>query len=506
MSREQLHEDLKRYFGYSEFRQGQQEIIEDVLEAKDVLGILPTGSGKSLCFQLPALLQSGVTVVVSPLISLMVDQVRQLKVKGVKSVTALNSFMEVKERAAVLNSLPNYRLIYLSPEILQNSRVAAKLKELHVNLFVIDEAHCISQWGHEFRTDYLKLNEMIKELGDPPVLALSATATPEVQQDIKIQLNRPHMVPHIYKMDKPNMSFEVEYLEDPGEKIERIKTILSNQPAPTMIYFSSRSAAEKVAEELWLTMDQRVAFYHGGMENIDRLLVQQQFMNDELDVVCCTSAFGMGVDKPNIRRIIHYHFPGQIESFIQEIGRAGRDGKPCASLVLHTHRDHYLPQLLIEKELPKNEDAARVFHWFDRNERLLSDEEMLETLQLSDSQWNFIKFHLGKSGVITRNNIEIKENWKVIQAELLNRLQERWNYKNSKYKQMINWLFYDGCRRKMLYSPFQSEVRSPQAGCCDYCGSFMKDLHIPQKEVSRAQYSSWEARLRAIFLQEPSDG
>ncbi|GGF09130.1 ATP-dependent DNA helicase RecQ [Halobacillus andaensis] len=498
-----LLDHLKQHFGYSSFREGQQEIIEDVLDGKDVLGILPTGVGKSLCFQLPSLLQKGTTIVVSPLISLMVDQVKQLKAKGFKSVIALNSFMEPKERKAVFQSLNNYRLIYLSPEMLQNRIITQELKKLYVELFVIDEAHCISQWGHEFRTDYLKLSQATKEFGDPVILALSATATPEVQDDIKRQLNKPDMVPHIYRMDKPNMSFAVEDVLYHQEKVERIKSIVSNKPAPTMIYFSSRQAAEQVAVELTVALDQRIAFYHGGMENMDRLLVQQQFMKDELDVICCTSAFGMGVDKPNIRRVIHYHFPTQIESFIQEIGRAGRDGKPCASLVLHTPSDQVLPQMLLEKELPQEEDVDRLIRWMEQKDELQVDEEMAEILQLSESQWNFLKYHLEHHHVVSNRTIQRNIDLTGLRAKISQRLKERWLYKNRKYKQMVNWIHCSGCRRKQLYAPFQKEISKPMVMCCDYCGFSIDDLEIKEARVESGDaIENWQDRLRTLFLQE----
>ncbi len=382
-----------------------------------------------------------------------------------------------------------------------------ELKKLHVQLFVVDEAHCISQWGHEFRTDYLKLSQKIAELGNPPVLALSATATPEVQKDIKQQLDKPDMTSHINQMDKPNMSFSVEQFLYPEDKAKRIISIAHQKRTPTMIYFSSRSAAEQLAEELTNALEQRVAFYHGGMENMDRLLVQQQFMKDELDIICCTSAFGMGVDKPNIRRVIHYHFPAQIESFIQEIGRAGRDGQPCASLVLHTPNDQVLPQLLLEKEVPGEEDVRRVFSWLSQNSKLPSDEEMLEKMNLSESQWNFLKFHLEHVQIIINGEVRQEDKLEAFRPEIIKRLNKRWKYKNHKYKQMLDWVLHKGCRRDRLYMPFQKGTAKPLVECCDYCGFSIDDLDI-QKDSSNdsENFSSWKDRLDAVFLQEYING
>ncbi|WP_173916271.1 ATP-dependent DNA helicase RecQ [Halobacillus sp. Marseille-Q1614] len=495
---ESLEKKLYQHFGFSSFRQGQREIIKDVLAGRDVLGILPTGVGKSLCFQLPAKCLSGTTIVISPLISLMVDQVKQLKAKGFKDAVAINSLMDIKQRSLSLQHLHRYSLIYLSPEMLQNPWMEKRLKQLKVDLLVIDEAHCISQWGHEFRTDYLKIGEAAENLGHPPVLALSATATPEVQKDIKHQLGLPLMKEHIYKMDKPNISLCVEKCEDPEEKLERIMRVLRAQTSPTMIYFSSRQTAEGVTEQLKQRLDQRIAFYHGGMEPMDRLLVQQQFMNDQLDVVCCTNAFGMGVDKPNIRRVIHYHFPTQLESYIQEIGRAGRDGLHCASLVLYTPTDHHLPLRLIQSELPEEADVNNLFRYL-QSENELKENTLVEKLELSESQWNFLKYQLEQHRISNNDQSEAK-------VMIIEQLKERWYYKNRKFKEMLDWIHYDGCRREKLYAPFQEGYNSPEVPCCDYCGASIEDLSAASSREPALQEEQWPARLKAIFLQEPLNG
>ncbi|UOQ93613.1 ATP-dependent DNA helicase [Halobacillus shinanisalinarum] len=508
MQRLNLEQKLYEHFGYQQFREGQQEIIEQVMAGVDVLGILPTGTGKSICFQLPALLSSGTTLVVSPLISLMVDQVKQLKATGFKSVISLNSSMDKRERRTTMDNLEQYSLIYLSPEMLQNEWVQHQLKKQQIDLFVIDEAHCISQWGHEFRTDYLKLKETIELLNHPTVLALSATATPEVQTDIKQQLNRPDMAAHIYLMDKMNMSFAVEEYDHPDDKLERIIEVLAQGKSPTMIYFSSRQSAERISEELKNQLDQRVAFYHGGMEHMDRLLVQQQFMNDQLDVICCTSAFGMGVDKPNIRRVIHYHFPSQLESFIQEVGRAGRDGKACASLMLYTPADHHLPQLFIQSELPEPEDVSRVlrsiYSLVNNGKVLLSNDDMAEQLQLSESQWNFFKYQLEQETLLPPRAVAgTKQMWKQAEERIQLIVQQRWTYKNQKLKEMVNWLHHPGCKRKKLYAPFQKQCRTPAGPCCNYCGFIFNDM-VLEVDPSPSVYSSWRDRLEKIFHQGAS--
>src|SRR5690625_2720860 len=219
-----LTEHLQQHFKYDTFRQGQEEIIQDVLNGYSVLGVLPTGSGKSLCYQLTAKLLSGTTIVVSPLISLMIDQVKQLKAIQFKEVVALNSFMEYAERRQVYEQLHTYKLVYVSPELLQKESLLAYLQQVDISLFVIDEAHCISQWGHEFRPDYLKLHSIIKLFKNPPILALSATATVNVQTDITTSLHRPNMIKHIYPMDRENITFCVRETSNEAEKQDRKST------------------------------------------------------------------------------------------------------------------------------------------------------------------------------------------------------------------------------------------------------------------------------------------
>ncbi|ELK45372.1 ATP-dependent DNA helicase RecQ [Bacillus sp. SB49] len=495
-----LTKALEHYFGFRQFREGQEEVIRDILAGENVLGILPTGTGKSLCYQLPAKLLGGTAIVVSPLISLMIDQVKQLKAAGYKDVTALNSFMDRQEKIRTLERLSDFSLVYISPEMLQNERLKERLDSTNVTLFVIDEAHCISQWGHEFRTDYMKLHRTIEEIGNPPVLALSATATPEVQQDIMDKLNLPNMKKRIFPMDKQNISLAVESYEKPDDKVDRIVGLLNSNHAPTMIYFSSRQWAERVSVELRQRVDKRVAFYHGGMDQTDRMLVQQQFMNDQLDVICCTSAFGMGVDKGNIRLVIHFHLPSQLESFIQEIGRAGRDGEASVSLVLHTPRDHHLPQLLIQGELPTEADIERVLHSSNRPVSV-EDTLMMEAYQLSESQWNFIKYHLEENGWM--NNQRISDVPSSFHLELKRILRQRLEYKHYKLKEMLSWLHVTGCRRESLYRPFQSGYREPNVPCCDNCGFHIDSVRFNvNSRVLGA--GSWLDRLKSVFQIEAS--
>ncbi|KGX92194.1 ATP-dependent DNA helicase [Pontibacillus halophilus JSM 076056 = DSM 19796] len=502
-----LEQHLSRYFHYDSFREGQKEIISDILSGQDVLGILPTGTGKSICYQLPALIQEGATIVVSPLISLMVDQVKQLKQKGIKRVVAINSFLDSNQKQKVLQHLHEYTLIYCSPEMLQNDRFMEALrKRINVSLFVVDEAHCISQWGHEFRTDYLKLGEAAKKLGNPTMLALSATAPLAIQDDILTQLERPQMAKHIYPMDRENIALAVSHVNSMEEKIERMKTILKERPVPTMIYFSSRQWTEKATFELRDALPHlRVAFYHGGMEHTDRLLIQQQFMNDQLDVICCTSAFGMGVNKDNIRLVIHAHLPPQVESFLQEIGRAGRDGKQSVSLTFYSPGDGDLPRSLISSELPEPHQLSQLRHYLvnlkQSHQPIPSSAEVEATLQLSEIQWRFLNYQLEQKDVIHGGFVRSEEpQLDSALHEIMQTIEHRALYKHEKLSEFIRWVHGDTCRRVTLYESFQSSLKEPLEFCCDIC-DFSFDKWHPDILQGNHEVPQWEEALKRVFLQ-----
>lgn len=506
-----LEEQLKKYFQYSSFRQGQKEIIQDILEGKNVLGILPTGSGKSICYQLPAILMDGLAIVVSPLISLMIDQVKELKAKQFKRAVAINSFMSPEERKIVFKNLHMYKLLFISPELLQQDHIIARLRQVKISLFVIDEAHCISQWGHDFRPDYLKLSTIIEKLGRPPILALSATATPEVQEDIIRILKQQDMILHIYPMDKPNIAFCIEKVNDDYEKNNRLIQLFADLNVPTLIYFSSKLVAEKTTQFLAKKLpNRRISFYHGGMEQTDRIMIQQQFMNDQLDIVCCTSAFGMGINKSNIRMIIHYHLPLQIESFIQEVGRAGRDGKPSVSLLLFSENDLYIPKQMIKSELPDEVAIKNVYYYLKEVSlaklKLPEDEQQIQNLlQLNEVQWKFIQYHLEKLGILKKNNVtEFSEHWKSNFQSIFQVVKSRVKLKEKKLREIVTWIQEKNCLRDALYQGFQPTNNGALEQCCSNCGfswAKFKPMQSPKPTQLNSEWD-WNQKLRDLFLIE----
>ncbi len=503
-----LYTNLHKYFRHKQFQEGQKEIVEAVLKGDDVLGILRTGSGKSLCYQLPAIMLPGITIVVSPLISLMVDQVRQVKSFYYKEVVALHSVQTRKERQFALNQLQYFKLVYISPELLQQETIIAKLRNFQVSLFVIDEAHCISQWGYDFRPDYLRLSQTIDSVGNPPILALTGTATMEVQLDIKDKLKRPNMHSHVYPMDRPNISLVVEKIDrGEKEKFAVLSTLLNTYRQPTIIYFSSRKMTEQIASLLSDKIPHRnIAYYHGGMENNDRLKIQQQFLNDQLDVICCTSAFGMGINKKNIRFVIHYHLPTQIESFIQEIGRAGRDGEDSVSIVLYRPGDEHIPLQIINNDLPTDAEvlfvANRLHDLYKANKPLPENTEEVNFLfQLDETKWRFLQFQFEINGMLKENEIMYDNRlWKEAIQKIKQFCTNRINEKLKKFEQMSTWIQSSSCLREELYKTFQHTIQKREMNCCSNCGCSLHQYEQSNQVIDEELTYTWQEKLAQLLL------
>jgi ATP-dependent DNA helicase RecQ len=354
---------LKEIFGFDSFRPGQEEAIRAVLEGRDTLAVMPTGGGKSLCYQVPALMQESLTVIVSPLISLMKDQVDSLIQSSVAGAATLHSGLSPEERWEVERRVRTgeIRMLYVAPERLRSLEFVLSLRRAGVGLFVVDEAHCISEWGHDFRPDYLFLPRAVRDLGSPPVLALTATATPRVREDIlrSLKMRSPEVV--VTSFNRPNLTYRVHSAKEKKHKLPLILDVVRRAAPPGIVYATTRKECEELAAHLRRSGVDAAA-YHAGMGPTERSDVQERFMTDELSMVVATIAFGMGVDKPNVRFVVHSSVPGSLPAYMQESGRAGRDGEGSECVVLYRGADLGRRKRLVTLGTAGEEDVGSLFH------------------------------------------------------------------------------------------------------------------------------------------------
>jgi ATP-dependent DNA helicase RecQ len=477
---------LEHYFGFREFREPQGEVISEILSGNDLFVVMPTGGGKSLCYQLPAILMDGVTMVVSPLVALMKDQVDALVSRGI-SATLINSTISGPEQQDRIRRMlaGEYRIVYIAPERFRSRSFLHALGQVTIALFAIDEAHCMSQWGHDFRPDYFRLGKVLDELGRPQVAAFTATATPEVRTDIVERLGLQTPKIFVAGFARPNLRFIVTETEGEFQKYERLRELISRHRTG-IVYCATRKRVDQVSDNLE-SWGVKVVRYHGGIDDDAREAAQNRFSQNDCDVVVATNAFGMGIDRADLRFVAHFEMPGSLEAYYQEAGRAGRDGEPAECELLFNYADTRVQEFFIEGNNPSLELIRRT-HLLLRNLANEATEVAVPIKDLAarlDYENNEMAVRsaltiLDRHGIIDRYDIAGRRvrGIKLLQPGLraselpidTGALREKEKRDRAKLKAMIAYAYGRECRQKMILRYF-GDPELANCGACDQCST-----------------------------------
>ncbi|MCL4505157.1 MAG: RecQ family ATP-dependent DNA helicase [Chloroflexi bacterium] len=503
---------LKRYFGLDAFRPGQREAIDHVMNGRDALVVMPTGSGKSLIYQFCALIVPDTALIISPLIALMKDQVDRLQSRGI-AATYINSSLSGDEQGRRINQLAAGKLdlVYVAPERLRNQAFLTALRKARVSLLAVDEAHCISQWGHDFRPDYLHIGAVRNMLGNPATVALTATATVDVQQDILDQLKLPGAERIITGFSRPNLVFHVRYTPDLQSKMQAIVKVLGVVKGAGIIYVGTRREAEELAMTLEGQYKVPSFVYHGGMEKSQRSLMQDAFLSTSNAVMIATNAFGMGVDRADVRFVAHYNIPGSVEAYYQEAGRAGRDGKLAQCMLLYAPQDRKLQEWFIENDSPSRNELIglhRVISSRNRNGvSSVSIDDLVRVTRLFEVKLRVGLSQLEAAGSLARlenegTNLryEVQELTEdaldIAQADV----QRRRAYKRAQLDKIIDYAeTTTRCRQRMLVEHFGDAGPLNSKPCCDWhIRESRGEAHPNYKDTGPAKSAAETAKVSSV--------